>query len=140
VETVILTATIQLNDAVGEATKQFTITVAALIMTNYDTTLEVKGEVDGTTVEINGIISYVNEKGIFVHDATGDIYVYLGATHAYTVGTEVTVAGTKSTYIFLIIPCLKLPIIRPNCYGRINFYVPLLLQPRYSCELAAYLH
>lgn len=100
VETVILTATIQLNDAVGEATKQFTITVAALIMTNYDTTLEVKGEVDGTTVEINGIISYVNEKGIFVHDATGDIYVYLGATHAYTVGTEVTVAGTKSTYSF----------------------------------------
>ena len=102
VKTVTLTATIVLNNAPGEATKPFTVTIAALPLIDDDTTttLDAKSATDGTAVEISGTISYVNEKGLFVHDQAGGLYIYLGKTHTYQIGSDVVVSGTKSTYSY----------------------------------------
>lgn len=98
--TVTLTATITLIATEETTTKQFEITVSAVTQssTEYDTTEEAKAKAEGTTVSVSGTVSYVNEKGFFVVDDEGSIYVYLNTTHSYIQGDVVTVSGTRANY------------------------------------------
>lgn len=97
-EDLILTALIALNNSTDTTPKTFNVSVAAA--TNFISTLQAKMAKDATVVEIAGVISYVNEKGFFVEDTSGTIYVYLDKAHTYKVGDQVVVSGTKSTYSY----------------------------------------
>ncbi len=94
----ILTAQISLNNSTQSTTKTFNVSVA--IRSNITSTYNAKKASDATSLTIRGVISYVNEKGFFVEDSVGVMYVYLGKTHTYQKGYQVEVTGTKATYNF----------------------------------------
>ncbi len=101
--TVILTATITLNDEV--LTKEFTVKVLEAVPTSAVTiaVLNSAAVAVDDTVQITGVVvGTIIGKGFHIYDGTGFSYVYQGTEPIFALGDKVTVTGTKVIYFNLI--------------------------------------
>jgi len=101
--TVILTATLTLNDEV--LTKEFTVKVLEAVPTSAVTIAVLNSDAVAIdeTVEITGVVvGTIQGKGFHIYDGTGFSYVYQGTEPAFALGDKVTVTGTKIIYFNLI--------------------------------------
>lgn len=95
---VTLTATITL----GDLTETFEVVVLAKQIP-VTSILAAINKAEGTTVAVEGYVTYVVAKGYFLNDGTASIYVYINAAPAEGIkpGAKVKAIGKKSVYFDL---------------------------------------
>lgn len=99
---VTLTATIHLNKDGSTRDKPFIFQVLKSVDSpntgDYQTTSEVKATTNTTAVNTRGVVTYINDIGLFIKDDSGSIFVYSANKPAFAVGDQVTISGVRATY------------------------------------------
>ena len=51
-----------------------------------------------TETQVEGVVTFINGRNVYIQDATGGLNLYMSATPTFAVGDKVVVSGTKSMY------------------------------------------
>ncbi|MBO7466699.1 MAG: hypothetical protein J6T94_03325 [Bacteroidaceae bacterium] len=76
----------------------FALLATTFAATNASTIAELLSSGAGANKSTSGTIVETYARGFLLYDGTGYILTYLGSTHEYVKGDQVTISGTTSTY------------------------------------------
>ena len=63
-----------------------------------NTIAEIKTMEDGAAVRLTGVVTHVYNKNVYIQDATGGMLLYFVIAPSLSVGDEVVISGSKTTY------------------------------------------
>ena len=67
-------------------------------MQTINTIAEIKTMEDGAAVRLAGVVTHVYNKNVYIQDATGGMLLYFVIAPSLSVGDEVVISGSKTTY------------------------------------------
>ena len=62
------------------------------------TIAQVKALENNTETQVEGVVTFINGRNVYIQDATGGLLLYMSATPTFAVGDKVVVSGMKAMY------------------------------------------